>query len=194
MENSTTITKIAPALLKAQTQMGNAKKDANNPFFKSKYADLNSIREACMPSLNENGISVIQPTISKDGKNYVQTILLHESGEYISGLTEIVFSKEKDAQAQGSGITYARRYGLQSLVNVGAEDDDGHKASTPAESKQETKTETIWLSEDEFKKTMLANKKGILAVLNAYNGKNGKAMKKEYNAQLTEQLSKAPTE
>ena len=46
-------------------------------------------------------------------------MLLHESGESFEGLTEIIYSKQNDAQSQGSGITYARRYGLQSLVNVG---------------------------------------------------------------------------
>ena len=124
---------IASALLKAQKEMGTAIKDASNPFFKSKYADLNSIREACMPALNQNGIVVLQPTIHLDGKNFVKTLLLHESGEFMECLTEIIYSKVNDAQSQGSGITYARRYGLQSFVNVGAEDDDGNKASTHKE-------------------------------------------------------------
>jgi hypothetical protein len=131
METSQTIAKIASSLLKSQMQMGNAIKDSKNPFFKSSYADLNSVREACIPFLNANGISAIQPMITKDGKNYINTILLHESGEYLSSLTEIIYSKQNDAQAQGSGITYARRYGLQSFVNIGSEDDDGNKASQP---------------------------------------------------------------
>lgn len=138
MKTSPTITKIASALLKAQGAMGNAVKDASNPFFKSKYADLNSIREACMPSLQQNGISLIQPTVTIDGKNYVETILLHESGEWMSCETEIVFGKKDDAQAQGSGITYARRYGMQSFLNVGADDDDGNSAS---QSKAQPKNE-----------------------------------------------------
>ena len=121
--------KIAKALLTAQMQMGNAIKDSTNPFFKSKYADLNSVREACMPSLNANGIVVLQPIVHIDGKNFVKTILLHESGESMDSYTEIVYNKQNDAQAQGSGITYARRYGLQSFVNIGADDDDGNKAS-----------------------------------------------------------------
>jgi hypothetical protein len=126
----TTIEKnIAAAFIKAQSEMGNATKDSNNPFFQSKYADLNSIREACLPALNNNGIAVLQPTTQIEGKNYVKTILVHESGETIESLTEILFAKQNDPQAQGSGITYARRYGLQSLVNIGAEDDDGNKAS-----------------------------------------------------------------
>ena len=127
---------IAKALIAAQKEMGNATKDSNNPFFKSKYADLNSIREACLPALNENGICVIQPICQIEGKNFVKTILLHESGETIESLTEILFAKQNDAQAQGSGITYARRYGLQALVCIGAEDDDGNKAAQPTTQQQ----------------------------------------------------------
>lgn len=122
---------IANALVKAQSEMSNPKKGNTNPFFKSKYADLNAVREAVIPILNENGITVLQPLVHVDGKNFVNTILLHESGEMMESFTEIVYSKINDAQAQGSGITYARRYGLQSFVCVGADDDDGNKASTP---------------------------------------------------------------
>jgi len=122
---------IATALVKAQSEMSNPKKGNTNPFFKSKYADLNAVREAVMPILNENGITVLQPLVHIDGKNFVKTVLLHSSGEYLESFTEIVYSKTNDAQAQGSGITYARRYGLQSFVCVGADDDDGNSASTP---------------------------------------------------------------
>lgn len=125
---SETLTKIAPALVKAQSEMGDASKGAKNPFFKSSYADLNAVREAVIPALNKNGISVLQPEVVFEGKNYVQTYLLHESGEFFSGITEIKVAKQNDAQAEGSGISYARRYGLQSLMNVGAVDDDGEKA------------------------------------------------------------------
>lgn len=141
---------IATALLKAQKEMGNAIKDSKNPFFKSNYADLNAIREACMPALNNNGIVVLQPIVHIDGKNFVKTVLLHESGETFESLTEIIYSKQNDAQAQGSGITYARRYGLQSLVNVGAEDDDGNKASKVSTEKKEyltLETATMQLKE-----------------------------------------------
>ena len=60
---------IATALLKAQTEMSNPKKEATNPFFKSKYADLNSVREAVMPVLNANGIVVLQPIVHIENKN-----------------------------------------------------------------------------------------------------------------------------
>ena len=124
---------IATALLKAQTEMSNPKKDATNPFFKSKYADLNAVREAVIPILNNNGIVVLQPIKNIEGKNFVCTMLLHETGEMLESFTEIVYNKTNDAQAQGSGITYARRYGLQSFVCVGADDDDGNKASAPVD-------------------------------------------------------------
>ena len=122
---------ISTALLKAQSEMSNPKKGATNPFFKSKYADLNAIREAVIPTLNANGISVLQPIVHVENKNFVKTILLHESGEMLESLTEIVYNKVNDAQAQGSGISYARRYSLQSFVCVGADDDDGQKAVEP---------------------------------------------------------------
>ena len=129
---------IAKALIKAQSEMGTATKGSANPFFKSRYADLNSIREVVIPALNANGIVVLQPTVSIDGRNYVRTMLLHSTGESISSDTEILFVKANDPQAQGSGITYARRYGLQSLLCVGAEDDDANKASGLKQAKTAT--------------------------------------------------------
>ena len=136
---------ISTALVKAQSEMGNPVKGATNPFFKSKYADLNSVREASIPILNKYGISVLQPMVHIDGKNFIKTLLLHESGESIESHTEIIYSKLNDAQSQGSGITYARRYGLQSLVCIGADDDDGNSASKeikPNEPKQKVEDNT----------------------------------------------------
>lgn len=128
MNSSLSISKIAPALLRAQKAMGDAKKDAKNPFFKSSYADLNAVREAAIPVLNAEGIIALQPTVHKDGKNFVQTMLIHESGEFVESETEILSTKPGDPQAAGSGISYARRYGLQSFLNIGAVDDDGEAA------------------------------------------------------------------
>lgn len=128
MNKSESIVKIASALLKSQREMGNATKESKNPFFKSSYASLNAVREAVTPALNANGITVLQPTVELNGKSYVETLLLHESGEWISGLTEVVAAKINDPQAAGSGISYSRRYGLQSLLSIGAEDDDGEAA------------------------------------------------------------------
>ena len=127
---------ISLAILKAQSEMSNPKKGATNPFFKSKYADLNAVREAVLPVLNSHGISVLQPIVHIEGKNFVKTVLLHESGEQMESFTEIMHSKANDAQAQGSGISYARRYALQSFVCVGADDDDGQEAVKQAKNNQ----------------------------------------------------------
>ncbi len=125
MNKSESIKNIAGALLVAQKNMGDATKGSKNPFFKSSYADLNSIREVAIPALNAQGISVLQPTDALTG--VVETLLLHVSGEWISGTTKVVNTKG-DAQGEGSGTSYARRYGLQSLLNIGAVDDDGEAA------------------------------------------------------------------
>lgn len=132
MIKSDSLAKLAPALLKAQKTMGVALKDSKNPFFKSKYADLNSIIDAAIPALNDQGISVLQsPEIvyaDTGPVSTIQTILLHESGEYIAGSSEVVAAKANDPQAAGSATTYARRYGLQAMVTLKAEDDDGEAA------------------------------------------------------------------
>ena len=127
MNRSESISKLAAALLKAQSQMGTATKDSKNPFYKSSYADLNAIREAVLPAANANGITVLQPMKIVDGRTVIETLLLHESGEWMSGETPVVVAKQNDPQAEGSGQSYARRYGLQAFFNVGAEDDDGEK-------------------------------------------------------------------
>lgn len=137
MKTSESIKTIAPLLLQAQQQMGDVKKGAANPYFNSSYADLNSIREAAIPVLNALGIAVLQPTVVVEGKHYVETVLLHTSGEFISSQTAIVNDKGT-AQAEGSGLSYARRYGLQALLNIGAVDDDAEGATkrTPAVEKK----------------------------------------------------------
>ena len=126
---STTITKIAPALLAAQKEMGNSVKGSSNPFFKSRYSDLNSVREAVTPALHANGIAILQLTQNLNGKNFVVTTLLHESGEFITSETEVVSKDALNPQALGSAISYARRYGLQSMLSIGADDDDGEAAT-----------------------------------------------------------------
>jgi len=119
---------LATALIKAQIEMVAPKKGSVNPFFKNKYADLNDVLAAVVPALNNNGIVVLQPLTHIDGKNFVKTILLHESGEVLESLAEIFCKNPNDAQAYGSGVTYARRYSLSSICGIGSEDDDAQKA------------------------------------------------------------------
>lgn len=141
---SSTLSKLVEALNKAQSKMSNAIKDSKNPFFKSKYADLNAVREACLPALLEQGFVVAQPIIQKDGKSFVRTLLLL-GNEYLGSDTEIVCAKQNDPQAYGSAISYARRYGLQSLVLLGSEDDDSEGAMGRSSKVSHSKT-TVELS------------------------------------------------
>ena len=122
---------IATALIKAQKEMLTPKKGSVNPFFKNKYADLNDVLEAVVPALNNNNIVLLQPLVNIDGKNFVKTVLMHESGETFESIAEIFCKNQNDAQAYGSGITYARRYALSSICGIGSEDDDAQKAVQP---------------------------------------------------------------
>jgi len=131
MNKSETIGQLALALSKAQGQMKFAAKDANNPFFKSKYADLASVIEAIKVPLSANGIAFVQATDFEDSAVIVETILLHESGEWISGRLRMQPTKN-DPQGVGSAVTYAKRYGLQAIAGVPSDDDDGNAATHQA--------------------------------------------------------------
>lgn len=128
MENNN-IDKISKALLKAQMEMGSAKKTSENKFHKSKYADLESVTKACKSTLNKNNISVFQGfdyAVEKD-IFFVITTLLHESGQSISNRIGFPVLK-KDAHSMGSLCTYGRRYGLSAIVGLEMADDDGNSA------------------------------------------------------------------
>lgn len=139
LQTSSTIVKLATALNKAQRNIGSATKGSANPFFKSKYADLGSVMEACKEALNEQGISVLQPVVSDASGDYVETMLLHESGEYMASRMKLLVAKP-NMQELGSAVSYARRYGLQSMVFIPAADDDGEASMrrTPAPTRQTT--------------------------------------------------------
>lgn len=134
MNKSESIKELAAALSKAQGQMESAKKDSANPFFKSKYADLAAIVEAVKRPLAENGLSYLQITDIPENDTdavLIETVLMHSSGEWVSGKLRMPVTKH-DAQGVGSAITYARRYGLQAMLGVPAEDDDGNAAAAAA--------------------------------------------------------------
>ncbi len=136
MNKSEQIDKLSAALSKAQGEMKGAIKDSANPFFKSKYADLSSVWDACRESLSANGLSVTQiPDVELKvqiiderqvtiEKFVLITTLLHSSGQWMSGSYPINPVKS-DPQAVGGAITYARRYSLAAIVGVSQEDDDG---------------------------------------------------------------------
>ncbi len=127
------ITNLASAMLKVQKQLRPALKDSYNGFTQSKYATLNSVMEACSEALINAGIWVTQYPVPVEGAKPqlgLVTKLVHaESGEWQESLINMPLAKKADPQAYGSALTYARRYGLSSMVGLVTEDDDANIAS-----------------------------------------------------------------
>ncbi len=137
MKRSDNITDLAAALAKAQAMMRPATKDAVNPHFKSKYADLASVLEAIREPFAANGLALTQHPTSDGERVEVQTILLHSSGQWLESSLAMT-PQQRTPQSVGSAITYARRYAAMAVAGLAADDDDGegashgHTRSTPA--------------------------------------------------------------
>jgi len=122
---------LLTALSKVKKEVGTLSKTETNPFFKSKYFDINSLIQQVEPLLEENGLLLLQPI--ENGK--VKSIIYHvDTCEAV--WSEIDLPQLNDPQKLGSAITYYRRYTLQSLLGLQAEDDDGNKASQPTQPKE----------------------------------------------------------
>ncbi|MDZ7904929.1 MAG: ERF family protein [Cypionkella sp.] len=89
------------ALAKAQTEMGKALKNASNPHMKSKYADLGSVMDACLPALHRNGFAVFQPCGADERGPFVETIFAHTGGDLISSRVYLIIGK---SDMQGLGL------------------------------------------------------------------------------------------
>lgn len=170
-----TETNFYEKLAAVKSEVGRISKDSNNPFFKSKYFDINSLLMHVEPIIQKNGLLLLQPIQD----NLVKSIIYDtngfsiESGINLTGIT--------DPQKLGSAITYYRRYTLQSLLALQAEDDDANLASRKAEVKTETTGELKWLNKNtpEFNKAIeyLKNGGNIATIENKY--KLAKAVKDE---------------
>jgi len=136
---SENIAELAIALSKAQAENGTVHKDAKNPFFKSNYASLAQVWETVRPALTANGLSVVQLPSQDTTGYYVESMLIHSSGQWIKCRTYMKPVKE-DPQGIGSLISYARRYALQSLVMVCPDDDDGELAMGRSSSVPQART------------------------------------------------------
>ena len=119
------------ALSAAQAKIEGAKKRNLNPHFKSRYADLASVWDACREELTEQGLSVLQfPVTPRDGFNIaLETVLAHKSGQSISSRFDLVIKDPANPQAVGSALTYMRRYALMAAVGIAPEDDDANSAT-----------------------------------------------------------------
>jgi len=122
---------IATAFVKAQAAFAPALKQSLNPHFRSKYVDLAGVVEAVIDALNSNGIGLIQQTHECNDGVIVETLLLHESGETITGGKLHLPATKSDPQGFASALTYARRYSLMATCGIAPEDDDGNAASLP---------------------------------------------------------------
>lgn len=145
MMHSDNIDQIASALAKAQGAMKAATKDAANPHLNSKYATLAAVVEAIREPLAKHGLSVVQPIMETDEGPILVTMLLHESGQWLSSELKIRAGDGNrgitQVQALGSAITYTRRYALSALLSIPVEDDDGASADGQPQRKQATKPE-----------------------------------------------------
>jgi hypothetical protein len=130
MENDTPKT-LAEALCRAQASMGGAKRTQTNPYFKSRYADMESVLQAIKQPFADNGLFVTQPLdMLDDGKMVLVTKIVHSSGESLTSRMPI--PAIADVQKLGSYITYCRRYALMSIAGLAPEDDDGNQARSVA--------------------------------------------------------------
>lgn len=141
MESSVSIKALAESLAKAQASISGASKNAQNPHLKNKYADLSSVVDAVKPALAEHGLSFVQVSHDAERAAVIETIILHQSGEWLSAGRISVPVSKTDAQGYGSALTYARRYGLMAAFGVAPEDDDGNAAANAAPSRRETKVD-----------------------------------------------------
>lgn len=130
MKHSESIKNLAADFHKAQQKVKRAFKGKENPFYKSTYADLEEVWNSCYEAFSSHNFSIIQGGNPHDGKDYLETILLHISAEWISGEMELRLTKN-DSQAQASAVTYLRRIGLASICGVMTTDDDGNAAVEP---------------------------------------------------------------
>ncbi|OQO87209.1 single-stranded DNA-binding protein [Enterococcus casseliflavus] len=130
MKLSESIDEIVKGLVKFRQQLVQPKKDANNPFFKSKYVTLDGVIKAIDDALEGTGITYTQEATSEGNFVSVATYILHESGQYLLFEPLTVPTTKADAQAFGSAETYARRYVLAAAFGVASDiDDDGNDVS-----------------------------------------------------------------
>ena len=141
---------IAPALLAAQKEIGNATKNAKNPHFKNNYADLGAVIDAVKEPLNKAGIAILQSLSEGADGLHLTTRLLHTSGQFVED-TAFTPLPKNDPQGVGSATTYLRRYSLAAMLCITQEDDDGVAAmpAKPAPAKPQPKVESTKPANDD---------------------------------------------
>lgn len=134
LTHSESVAKIAAALVKVSAEIENPHRNARNPHFKNDYADLSEIVNVSRPILTKHGLTIMQCPGMEDGHLTLDSLVLHESGEWIKGVASSPLPKN-DPQGVGSATTYLRRYSLAALLGLAQEDDDGEGARPDARDK-----------------------------------------------------------
>ena len=129
MKRSESIADLAKALAAAQGEFQAVPREADNPFFKSKYADLPSVVMAASPILSKHGLSVSQLPDFDGTHDLLTTTIMHESGQWLEASARLHLLKS-DPQAQGSATTYMRRYAFAGGVGIVTEADDDAEAAS----------------------------------------------------------------
>lgn len=142
---------IYKKLAAAKKEIGKISKDSTNPFFKSKYFDINSLLEHVEPILEKHGLVIVQPI--KEG--CVNTMIIDVEDEKFTVSSSLKLPELNDPQKLGSAITYYRRYTLQSLLALQAEDDDANRASGNTPSQLKSSKGQSQLKTDEIEKAWL---------------------------------------
>lgn len=127
----TDLNEISAALVAAQAEFAAIPKTAENPFFKSKYADLATVISHTQPVLAKHGLAVSQHPTTLDGEPALTTWLLHSSGQSLKDTMRLCAAKS-DPQGQGAAITYARRFAYMAVLGLVADADDDGQAATKA--------------------------------------------------------------
>lgn len=161
MLKSDSIAQLAPSLVKAQAAMKHPIKNAKNPHLKNTFADLTEVINTTKPILAKHGLAVVQLTNAgcTDGHTEatVETMLIHESGEWISGMSTIPVEAQRGtnlAQAFGSAFTYLRRYGLSAITGVASEPDDDAHGANPARGNQQPRKPVTPATAQQIKKIL----------------------------------------
>jgi len=193
MKHSESINEISDALSKVQGEIEDATKDSQNPHFKSSFASLASVYEACRKLLAKNGIAVIQsPSTTDNGSVRITTMLAHKSGQYFSDEFDLT-PKDKSPQSLGSCVTYGRRYSLMAMVGIAQDDDDGQAASQPQRPQQQQRPQNVQQPakpQPESPLVSLFRQKGWNAqqaqefIYNSYGAKSSSELKPEQVSEL----------
>jgi hypothetical protein len=143
---------LLKALSNVKKEVGSLSKTETNPFFKSKYFDINSLIQQVDPLLEKYGLLLLQPI---ENGNVISKIYHVETAESVS--SSIILPNLTDPQKLGSAITYYRRYTLQSLLGLQAEDDDANKASQPSKPQQSVQAVKQAAKQENLDKAKLGN-------------------------------------